>query len=150
MSRLLFVVQRYGREVAGGAELHCREFATRMAARGHHVEAVKSCAVNYVDWANRYPAGTGELDGVMVHRLPVARERDDRFFEPLNTRVVWGERPVPLYLQREWMRAQGPHIPELERWLLRHGGSYDVVIFFTYLYWTACAGLPAASRVDAK
>lgn len=147
MSRLLFVVQRYGREVAGGAELHCREFATRMAARGHHVEALTSCAVNYVDWANHYPAGTGELDGVTVHRLPVAKERDDRFFEPLNTRVVWSERPVPLYLQQEWMRAQGPYIPELAPWLLRHAGSYDVVIFFTYLYWTAWAGLPAASAV---
>jgi len=147
MNRLLFVVQRYGREVAGGAELHCRQFATRMAARGHQVDALTSCAVNYVDWANHYPAGTSELDGVTVHRLPVAAERDDRLFEPLNTRVVWGERPVPLYLQEQWMRAQGPYLPELPAWLLDHGGGYDVVIFFTYLYFTTWAGLPAASAV---
>ena len=95
MSRLLFVVQRYGREVAGGAELLCREFATRLAARGHSVEVVTSCALNYVDWANHYPAGTAELDGVTVHRLPVAHQRDDRLFEALNTRVVWGQRPIP-------------------------------------------------------
>jgi glycosyltransferase involved in cell wall biosynthesis len=147
MSRLLFVVQRYGLEVAGGAELHCREFATRMAARGHDVAVLTSCAVNYVDWANHYPAGTSELDGVTVHRLPVAQERDDRLFEPLNTRVVWGERPVPLYLQQQWMRAQGPYIPELPPWLLDHAGDHDVVIFFTYLYYTAWAGLPAAAAV---
>ena len=147
MSSLLYVIQRYGREVAGGAELHCREFATRMAARGHRVEVVTSCAVNYVDWANHYPAGTDEVDGVTVHRLPVTRERDDRFFEPLNTRVVWGRRPVPLYLQHEWMRAQGPYLPGLPPWLLEHAPGYDVVIFFTYLYYTTWAGLPAASVV---
>jgi glycosyltransferase involved in cell wall biosynthesis len=147
VSRLLFVVQRYGREVAGGAELHCRQFATRLAARGHRVEVLTSCAVNYVDWANHYPPGTGELDGVTVHRLPVAQERDDRFFEPLNTRVVWGQRPVPLYLQRQWMQAQGPWIPELPAWLVRHAADHDVVIFFTYLYYTSWAGLPAAAAV---
>ena len=63
--RLLFVVQRYGHEVAGGAEQHCREFATRLAARGHHVEVATSCARNYQDWANWYPEGQSELDGVM-------------------------------------------------------------------------------------
>jgi glycosyltransferase involved in cell wall biosynthesis len=147
MTRLLFVIQRYGREVAGGAELHCREFATRMAARGHAVEVVTSCAVNYVDWANHYPAGTHEVDGVTVHRLAVAHERDDRLFEALNTRVVWGERPVPLYLEHQWMRAQGPYLPELGPWLTGHGPEYDVVIFFTYLYYTSWAGLPAAAAV---
>ena len=36
--RLLYVVQRYGETIAGGAEQHCREMAERMARRGHHVE----------------------------------------------------------------------------------------------------------------
>jgi glycosyltransferase involved in cell wall biosynthesis len=147
MSRLLFVVQRYGREVAGGAELLCREFATRLAARGHAVEVVTSCALNYVDWANHYPPGTAELDGVTVHRLPVAHQRDDRLFEALNSRVVWGQRPIPLYLEQQWMRAQGPYIPELAPWLLERAPDHDVVIFFTYLYYTTWAGLPAAAAV---
>ena len=105
--RLLFVVQRYGREVAGGAELHCREFATRLAARGHDVEVLTSCAVSYMDWANWYPAGSEELDGVTVHRLAVASPRSDRFFAPLNSRVVWGTKPVPLHLQEHWIRSSG-------------------------------------------
>jgi len=77
--RLLFVVQRYGREVAGGAELHCRQFATKLAARDHDVDVLTSCAVDYVHWANEYPPGLAELDGVQVNRLPVAAPRDLRF-----------------------------------------------------------------------
>lgn len=143
--RLLFVVQRYGREVAGGAEFHCREFAARLALRGHLVEVLTSCAVSYVDWANDYAPGSSELDGVQVHRLPVTESRDPRLFGELNSRVVWGRRPVPLYLQREWMRRQGPDLRQLPHWLRRRAMNYDAVIFFTYLYYPTWAGLPATS-----
>jgi glycosyltransferase involved in cell wall biosynthesis len=147
--RLLYVVQRYGHEVAGGAELHCRQFATHLAGLGHEVHALTSCAVSYVDWANEYTPGSEEVDGVTVHRLPVAVPRTDRMFGPLNLRVVWGYKPVPLYLQREWMRTQGPFVPELGPWLAERAGGYDAVIFFTYLYYTTWAGLPAAAGATA-
>ena len=147
--RLLFVVQRYGREVAGGAELHCREFATRLAERRHRVDVLTSCALSYVDWANKYPAGTEELDGVRVHRLPVAAPRDDSLFGPLNTRTVWSPRRVPLFLQHEWMRSQGPCMSQLVPWLAESAGDYDVVIFFTYLYYPTWAGLPVASGLTS-
>jgi glycosyltransferase involved in cell wall biosynthesis len=143
--RLLYVVQRYGHEVAGGAELHCRQFATRLAERGHDVEVLTSCAMNYTDWANDYPAGTTELDGVSVHRLPAAARRDDRFFGPMNARAVYGHKPVPLFLQAEWMRMQGPWLPDLAPWLEDRTAEFDAVIFFTYLYYPTWAGLPVAS-----
>jgi glycosyltransferase involved in cell wall biosynthesis len=143
--RLLFVVQRYGVEVPGGAELAGREFASRLAARGHDVEVLTSCAVSYVDWANVYPPGTQELDGVLVHRLPSARPRQNHVFDPLHARVPFGRRRVPLFLQREWMRLQGPHLPELAPWLRRRAAGFDRVVFFTYLYYTSWAGLPAAA-----
>jgi glycosyltransferase involved in cell wall biosynthesis len=74
--------------------------------------------------------------------------RNDRVFGPLNGRVVWGRKPVPLYLQEDWMRKQGPFLPDLEPWLVERSSSYDVVIFFTYLYYTTWAGLRAtAGRV---
>jgi glycosyltransferase involved in cell wall biosynthesis len=143
--RLLFVTQRYGAEVFGGAEVFCREYATRLAAAGHEVEVLTSCAVSYVDWADHYPAGTTEVDGVPVHRLPVARPRDNDLFNPLNVRVNAGLRPTPLYLQRAWMDLQGPRLPALPGWIEAHAGDFDVAVFFTYLYWSTWAGLPAAS-----
>jgi glycosyltransferase involved in cell wall biosynthesis len=144
--RLLFVVQRYGEEVFGGAEVFSREFATRLAARGHDVHVVTSCAVSYVDWANRYAPGTSEIDGVTVHRIPVDRPRDNDLFNALNVRVNAGMRPTPLHLQHAWMDLQGPHLPELPGWLDEHAGAFDVAVFYTYLYWSTWAGLPAAGR----
>jgi glycosyltransferase involved in cell wall biosynthesis len=52
---------------------------------------------------------------------------------------------VPLHLQRTWMNAQGPYAPALAEWLRAHAGEFDVIDFFTYLYWTTWAGLPAAA-----
>ncbi len=145
--RLLYVVQRYGPDVPGGAELHCRQFATRLAARGHDVEVVTTCARSYVTWENEYPPGTTDLDGVTIHRLG-AHPRDLRLFGPLNGRVTLGEKPVALHVQEEWMRAQGPTVPDLAPWLDRNAGRFDAVIFFTYLYATAFEGMPrVAGRV---
>ena len=146
--RLLFVVQRYGRDVAGGAERHCRHFATRLAHRGHEVEVVTTCARSYLDWANEYEPGTEELDWVAVHRLPTRRTRDLELFGPLNGRVTLGEKPIALHVQEEWMRAQGPDVPDLGPWLDDHADRFDVVVFFTYLYATTRDGLArVAGRV---
>lgn len=145
MGRFLFVAQRYGHEVAGGAERACRDFATRLAGRGHRVEALTTCAVDYSSWANRYPAGTTDVDGVAVHRLPVAEERRSDVFSDLNMRVAWLPNRVPLHLQHAWMRAQGPYVPAIVPWLLERAPGYDVVVFFTYLYYTTWAGLAATS-----
>ena len=38
--RILYVVMRYGEEIAGGAEQHCRDFAERIVQRGHDVEVL--------------------------------------------------------------------------------------------------------------
>ena len=144
--RLLMVVQRYGRDVAGGAEQLCRMYAGGLLERGHSVDVLTTRAASYVDWANFYPAGVEDLDGVTVHRLDVARPRDHAVFGRLQERVVAGHKPVPYFLQREWMRQQGPDVPQLASWLEQGASSYDVVVFFTYLYNTTWTGLPVAAR----
>ncbi len=68
--RLLFVVQRYGPEVRGGAEQAAREVAERLAERGHAVEVLTTTARSYVDWSGDLTAGTELREGVTVHRLP--------------------------------------------------------------------------------
>jgi glycosyltransferase involved in cell wall biosynthesis len=146
--RVLFVVQRYGREVPGGAELLSRELATRLAERGHDVHVATTCARSYADWANEYEPGTSTIDGVTVHRFPVARPRDPEQFADVSARVTLGTEPMALELQEEWMRLQGPWSPALVDWLDQHCEEFDVAVFVTYLYWTSWAGLRAlAGRI---
>lgn len=145
--RLLFVVQRYGLEIFGGAEQATRMFASRMAGRGHDVEVLTSCALSYVDWADHFEPGTTTLEGVTLHRLPLVAPRDDRFFGPLNARVNNNHHVPPLLLQREWLQAQGPLLDGQTEWLQANAGRFDVAVFFTYLYWTTAAGLPVAASL---
>ncbi len=142
--RLLFVVQRYGEEVLGGSEAATLQYATRLAGRGHDVNVLTSCATSYVDWANVFPPGEDVVAGVRVHRLPVSQPRDNERFAALAARVLGHPRTTPLYLQREWMRQQGPLLPDLEPWLARRSAAFDAVVFMTYLYYTTWAGLAAA------
>jgi hypothetical protein len=85
--RLGFVVQRYGLEIAGGAEYHCRLIAERLR-RHAEVEVLTTCARDYVSWANHYPEGEEEIHGVRVQRFRVERPRDDARYSEATARVL--------------------------------------------------------------
>jgi hypothetical protein len=84
--KLAFVIQRYGTEVNGGAELHCRWLAERLA-RKHEVEVFTTCALDYLEWRNHFPKGTTAVNGIPVHRFPVRRQRVAREFASLSNLV---------------------------------------------------------------
>ena len=75
--KVAVVVQRYGADINGGAELHARYIAERLA-RHAEVEVATTCAKDYVTWRNELPAGTEQVNGVTVRRFPVRRERQSR------------------------------------------------------------------------
>lgn len=139
--RLLYVVQRYGAEVAGGAEQHCRHFATRLARLGHQVEVLTSRATDARSWDNAYPPGSSVLDGVTVHRLSTPGPRSEALMDELSRRVLYSGQVEPPALAEAWVRAQGPVLTDLEPWLSKRAARYDVVIFFTYLFFPTWAGL---------
>jgi len=146
--RVGYVVHRYGAEVPGGAETACRQWAQRLAERGHAVEVLTSCASSYLDWANVYPPGQSADGPVTVNRLPVDVPRDPTRFAALSERALLGRRPPSLHLQQAWLECQGPHLPALVSEVQRLAERVDVMVFVTYLYWTTALGLPtAAGRV---
>ena len=73
--KIAFVVQRYGTEILGGAEYHCRLVAERLADR-HSVEVLTTCAKDYSTWENVYPEGADRVRGVTVRRFATSRTRD--------------------------------------------------------------------------
>jgi glycosyltransferase involved in cell wall biosynthesis len=141
--RLAVVVQRYGAEVGGGAELLARQVAERLS-RGHDLEVLTTCALDYVTWADHYPAGPGVVNGVRVLRFPVPVPRDLHQFHPAHARVVAGDRGPAA--QRSFLAEQGPYAPGLSRHVRDHAGAYDAVVFFTALYPTTLLCLPLVAE----
>jgi len=140
--RILYAVQRYHDSIVGGSENACREFSERLVRSGHTVEVVTSCALDYRTWKNELPAGTTELNGVTIHRLPVVTERSKTMEDEIFRKAFEGPRPLSFSEQDAWASATGPDLEDYEEWLLDNSERFDVAIFMTYLYATTTRGLP--------
>jgi glycosyltransferase involved in cell wall biosynthesis len=139
--RIGLVVQRYGEEVIGGAELHARWIAQHLA-RTHQVEVLTTCARDYLTWENAYAPGPTTVGGVPVRRFSVARRRTPEGFDALSSRVHFGDHSDEE--ERRWMEEHGPVTPGLLEHLRRRRDEYDALVFFSYRYWTTYHGLQVA------
>ncbi|HXW06350.1 MAG TPA: glycosyltransferase family 4 protein [Vicinamibacterales bacterium] len=139
--KVAFIVQRYGTEILGGSEYHCRLIAERLAPR-HQVEVFTTCAADYVSWKNEYPEGTDRIRGVTVRRFANARARDIHAFNRYSEWIF--NSPHSREDELEWLRQQGPWSPALLEHLERNHHQYDILIFFTYLYAPTVLGIRIA------
>ncbi|MCI0574718.1 MAG: glycosyltransferase [Chloroflexi bacterium] len=137
--RIAIVVQRYGEEVGGGAELHARWLAERLLSIAE-VEVMTTCALDYRTWANHYPAGDSTLNGVKLHRFPVDAPRNWPKAQGMTVRLILHQHSVLDEL--EWIRQQGPVSTPLLNAIAGSRDDYDAFIFFTYSYATTFFGLP--------
>ena len=128
---LAVAVQRYGADINGGAELHARYIAERLAKHAE-VEVVTTCARDYVTWRNELPPGTGTVNGVSVRRFAVDHERDPREFGRHSQRVFDHQHSVADELA--WLESEGPASPALVEYLATEG-RFDFVILFSYRYY---------------
>ena len=139
--KLAFVVQRYGTEILGGSEYHCRLIAERLADK-HSVEVLTTCARDYTTWRNEYPEGHDRVRGVTVRRFANARTRDLAAFNKYSDWIFHSTHGRQD--EMEWLKQQGPWCPSLQEYLERHHQNYDILIFFTYLYAPTVLGLRVA------
>ncbi|HEY2704746.1 MAG TPA: glycosyltransferase family 4 protein [Candidatus Dormibacteraeota bacterium] len=142
--RLAFVTPRYGPEILGGAETQVRDYAERLAAAGHQVEVITSCAVDHHTWADALPAGDSSVAGVRVRRHRVSRPRDHalaaRQQPVLDAGLSLGEGG-----ERAWVENTGFSEPMLEA-IAATAPRVDALLFAPYLF--ASTVLGAAVRPD--
>jgi glycosyltransferase involved in cell wall biosynthesis len=138
--KVALVVQRYGADINGGAELHARYVAEHLA-RHVEVEVLTTCASDYITWRNERPAGSDRVNGVPVRRFPVARERQPKEFGDWSARVFSQSHSVADELA--WLDAEGPTSPALIDYLRANSDAYDFFIFFSVRYYHSFHGARA-------
>jgi glycosyltransferase involved in cell wall biosynthesis len=141
--KIAFIVQRYGTEILGGSEYHCRLIAERLAPK-HQVEVLTTCAQDYITWDNEYAEGADRVRGVTVRRFANARSRDIHAFNRYSEWIFTSEHTAAD--EMEWLRQQGPWCPALIEYLEKNHHQYDVLVFFTYLYAPTVLGMKVAPQ----
>ena len=157
--KIAFVVIRYGREINGGAEYHCRMLAERLAG-DYDVEVLTTCVKNYVTGENEYPEGEEMLNGVRVrrflaepfdaaaHRNCVRRAAPAKKLRHLLYRFrllrpLSHLKPVWHYKESEEVAAlntQACYSPKLNAFICENKAAYKAIIplsFFPHTYYAA-------------
>ncbi|MFN8062005.1 MAG: glycosyltransferase family 4 protein [Vicinamibacterales bacterium] len=140
--KLAVVVQRYGADINGGAELHARYIAELLAKR-HQVTVLTTCARDYVTWRNERHAGHETVNGIDVHRFPVAHERDPDDFGRRSATVFEERHSVADELA--WLDSEGPTSPALIAHI-NAAADTDFFLFFSARYHHAYHGCRAVAR----
>jgi glycosyltransferase involved in cell wall biosynthesis len=138
--KLAVVVQRYGADISGGAELHARYIAERLSCHVD-VRVLTTCARDYVSWRNHWAAGEDRVNGVAVERFPVTHERDTADFGRRSTQVFSVRHALRDELR--WLDAEGPTSPALVERLRQSGDEFDYVLLFSVRYYHAYHGARA-------
>ncbi|MDU3489977.1 MAG: glycosyltransferase, partial [Clostridiales bacterium] len=136
--KICLVVQRYGLEINGGAEQHCRMLAERMLPF-YDVEVLTTKAVDYMTWADEYTEDLEVLNGVKVRRFSVVKTRDKETFDEVNYR--FHNNMLKRSEEQEWMDKQGPYVPNMISYIREHKNDYEAFLFFTYLYYPTAMGI---------
>ena len=140
--RLAVAVQRYGADINGGAELHARYIAERLAPHAS-VEVVTTCARDYVTWRNELPPGVDTVNGITVRRFPVAHERNPLDFGRRSEQVFNHVHSIADELA--WLNSEGPASRTMVDYL--SSTPFDFVFLFSYRYYHA---YHAARRIPSK
>lgn len=135
---IAFVVQRYGLEVSGGAELYARMVAERMK-KFWDIEVLTSCALDYITWKNYYSEGVEEINGIPVRRFPVKKERNIERFGNIQEKIFGKEHRIEDEL--EWVKENGPYYPQLIDWIEKNKKEFDFFFFFSYRYFHSYFGI---------
>lgn len=141
LKKVAFVIQRYGEEIIGGSETLAREIAERLSDV-YDIEIITTCAKDYWSWNNEYPQGLSHINGVKVRRFKTDRSRDKNFNKYYESILQNKNRSI--LDEIEWMNKQGPFSSELLAYLRYNHQKYNLIVFFTYIYFNCYYGIQIA------
>ncbi|MDY9918406.1 MAG: glycosyltransferase family 4 protein [Proteiniphilum sp.] len=168
MDKIAIVVQRYGKEVNGGAELHARLLAERLKER-YEVDVLTSCSLDYHKWDNHYPSGEEMINGVRVLRFineNEDRKKARRLSRYLRGNLLYYNTKYKLsniftlsfrrfrYRKRKnheqifdlWIEKHGPVSKKMMSYIAQEKHKYKAFIFFSYLFYPTFFGLQEAAE----
>ena len=122
--KIAFVVVRYGKDINGGAEYHCRMLAERLVD-DYDVEVLTTCVKDYVKGGNDIAEGTEVINRVLVRRFKVE--------------------PIPGKSERELQKRAKP-VRRLRMFLYRIGCLRLVSYFVPVWRWQRDKELEAMKR----
>lgn len=155
------VVQRYGLELNGGAEVHARILSEQLS-RNYDVTVLTTSQIDLnPKTKNCYTKINENINGVNVLRFQTdyidskssgkylrrnTRYRNKKVsfsnFIYLPLLKWWYRKKKDHHKQFDvWMKGQGFYAPTLIDYLNNHADQYSCFIFFTYLFYPSYAGL---------
>ena len=141
--KVAFVVQRYGLEISGGAELHCR-WVTEHMKKYWDVEVLTTRALDYISWENHYSGSDVLVNDIRVRRFSVAKSRNPERFGKIQNFVFENEHSEEDEIR--WLKEEGPFSPALIDYIKGHIDDYDYFIFFSYRYYHSYWGIKAVPQ----
>lgn len=160
MSKIAVVIQRYGKEVNGGAETHARLIAKKLSGQ-HEVNVLTTKSINHNSWEDYYSKNEENIDGIKVKRFSSIPSKHGKKFRKYR-RIVLKKTKLQLFLgklslnsyfdnlnrfepneveKKIWLELVGPNSPDLIEYIKTHKNTYDCFIFFTYLFYPTVEGL---------
>ena len=138
------VTPRYGEEVVGGTEHWLRTLCEHLVdERNWTVEVFTTCARSAETWADEYPAGTTDVNGVTVHRHRSLSGRNAEYLHLLpalrRDPGAWSDEQVRRYLE-----LVGPVCPAAIDAAAASG--CELVAVTPYLYWPTVAAVGRLGR----
>jgi len=113
------------------------EAAHRLAARGHHVEVLTTCAKSHFSWANEFPEETFVDGDLNVRRFRTVTKRRRIAISNIEERLSRGDK-LTKEQESVWLNERFK-VPGLYLYLLAQKNLYDAVIFSPYLFWSTLA-----------
>lgn len=153
MKKIAFIIIRYGRDVNGGAEAHCRMLAERLTSY-YDVEVLTSTIRKFGSPKEDYPEGRSTENGVTIRRFkprPVHGERHNEFRRHGKTarklrhalektgllRLLASIHPdwkLGVESERRIVESQPEHTPELLEFIHGHSQEYAAFLFMNYYF----------------